>query len=57
MLSNIGPLEVFHSGMLKNMPKRQYLSYMGMRERDLPAVLEHNEHIVKRKPATNSKGS
>ncbi len=52
----LGPLEVFNSAMLKYMSKRQHFSYMSMRERQLLAVLEHNENIVKRTPATYNKG-
>ena len=56
MLPHTGELEVFHSALLKYMPKRQHFSYMGMKERAHLAVMEHNENIVKRSQATTSTG-
>ncbi|KAK0140880.1 hypothetical protein N1851_022120 [Merluccius polli] len=44
----MGPLEVFHSTLLKYGPKRQALSYMGMKERDQLTVLEHMKTLHKR---------
>ncbi|XP_056155127.1 uncharacterized protein LOC130129568 [Lampris incognitus] len=56
LFMHTGALEVFHSAVLKYMPKRQCPSYHGIRERGLLAVLEHNENIVKRRPATTKEG-
>lgn len=56
ILLHTGPLEIFHSAMLKYLPKRQGFSFQGMRERGHLACLEHNENIVKRKQATTKTG-
>ena len=56
MLQHTGELEVFHSALLKYLPKRQSFSYMGMKERAHLAILDHNENIVKRKQATTLTG-
>lgn len=51
-----GPLEIFHSALLKYLPKRQAFSYEGMRERAYLAIMEHNENIVAREQATTTTG-
>ncbi|XP_030216455.1 uncharacterized protein LOC115546824 [Gadus morhua] len=56
LFKHTGPLEIFHSALLKYLPKRQAFSYDGMRERCYLAILEHNENIVKRKQATTMTG-
>ncbi|KAJ8011920.1 hypothetical protein DPEC_G00063320 [Dallia pectoralis] len=56
LFKHTGPLEVFHSALLKYLPKRQAFSFQGMRERCQLAILEHNENIVKRKQATTTTG-
>ena len=56
ILLHTGPLEIFHSAMLKYLPKRQGFSFQGMRERGHLACLEHNENFVKRKQATTKTG-
>ncbi|KAF1385407.1 hypothetical protein PFLUV_G00107440 [Perca fluviatilis] len=56
LFKHTGPLEVFHSTLLKLFPKRQAFSFQGMRERCHLAILEHSENIVKRKQATTKTG-
>ncbi|CAM4529859.1 unnamed protein product [Leuciscus chuanchicus] len=56
LFKHTGPLEVFHSALLKYLPKRQAFSFQGMRERCHLAILEHNENIVKRKQDTTKTG-
>ncbi|KAK0137974.1 hypothetical protein N1851_025782 [Merluccius polli] len=56
LFKHTGPLEIFHSALLKYLPKRQAFSYEGMRERGYLAVLEHNENIVVREQATTGTG-
>ncbi|KAK7166281.1 hypothetical protein R3I93_006145 [Phoxinus phoxinus] len=56
LFKHTGPLENFHSAMLKYLPKRQAFSYHGMRERSHLAILDHNENIVKSKQATTVTG-
>ncbi|KAJ7998415.1 hypothetical protein DPEC_G00204700 [Dallia pectoralis] len=56
LFKHTGPLEVFHSALLKYLSKRQAFSFQGMRERCQLAILEHNENIVKRKQATTTTG-
>ncbi|XP_030233960.1 uncharacterized protein LOC115559293 [Gadus morhua] len=56
LFKHTGPLEIFHSAMLKYLPKRQGFSFQGMRERGHLACLEHNENFVKRKQATTKTG-
>ncbi|CAM4607613.1 unnamed protein product [Leuciscus chuanchicus] len=43
LFKHTGPLEIFHSALLKYLPKRQAFSYEGMRERAYLAIMEHNE--------------
>ena len=47
---------MFHSALLKYLPKRQAFSYMGMYARGQLAILEHNENIVKRCQASTREG-
>ncbi|KAL0973588.1 hypothetical protein UPYG_G00206540 [Umbra pygmaea] len=56
LFKHTGPLEVFHSPLLKYIPKRKAFPFQGMRERCHLAILEHNENIVKRKQATTKTG-
>ncbi|KAK7127270.1 hypothetical protein R3I94_018457 [Phoxinus phoxinus] len=56
LFKHTGPLEVFHSALLKYLPKRQAFSFQGMKERCHLAFLEHNENIVKRKQDTTKTG-
>ncbi|XP_051965218.1 uncharacterized protein LOC127631208 [Xyrauchen texanus] len=56
LFKHTGPLEVFHSALLKYIPKRQAFSFQGMKERCYLAILEHNENIVKRKQDTTKTG-
>ncbi|XP_078114585.1 uncharacterized protein LOC144523128 [Sander vitreus] len=56
LFKHTGPLEVFHSALLKYLPKCQAFSFQGLRERCHLAILEHNENIVKRKQATTKTG-
>ena len=62
LISNIyspfhtGPLEIFHSALLKYLPKRQAFSYEGMKERAYLAIMDHNENIVAREQATTATG-
>ncbi|KAK6308712.1 hypothetical protein J4Q44_G00201750 [Coregonus suidteri] len=50
---NQGYLELFHSALLKNTPKRLTFGNTSMRERTRLAVMEHNK-IVGQKPARDT---
>ncbi|KAK0155186.1 hypothetical protein N1851_002510 [Merluccius polli] len=56
LFKHTGPLEIFHSALLKYLPKRQAFSYEGMRERAYLAIMDHNENIVAREQATTATG-
>ncbi|KAK7119692.1 hypothetical protein R3I94_021500 [Phoxinus phoxinus] len=56
LFKHTGPLENFHSAMLKYLPKRQGFSYHGMRERSLPRHPRPLRKYSEKKQATTVTG-